>query len=150
MKLRKIVTQLAHEGHLGISHTKNILRSHFWFPRMDDFVEREVRECLVCSSSDKSKVCRRVPLSPVEVPTKPWEKIALDIMGPIHALPSVKRFILVLIEYNSHWVIFRMVSSVTTQMLIEFMKDAIYQEGIPASIVTDNDVQFSLRRGDCF
>ena len=63
--------ELAHEGHFGITKTKQRLRQDYWWPGMDVAIEREVRNCILCSSSDKvlrshvpPMVCRRLPDGP--------------------------------------------------------------------------------------
>lgn len=51
---------------------------------MDSLTEELVKECHACSLTDKSKKTRKTPLELVQVPTNPWDKLGLDIIGPIH------------------------------------------------------------------
>ncbi|KAJ1184493.1 hypothetical protein NDU88_001299 [Pleurodeles waltl] len=134
---------LAHEGHLGRTLTKNKLRASYWFPTMDKLVENTMRECVHFALSDKTNITHKSPLSPVEVPTKPWDNLWLDILGPLTCLGSRARFIFVLVDYHTHWVMTRAVHNVTTQDVTEFLKEAFTREGIPSTIVTDNGVQFT-------
>lgn len=46
--LQQKVVDAAHEGHQGITKTKNVLRSRLWFPGMDAITERTVRGCMSC------------------------------------------------------------------------------------------------------
>ena len=41
----------AHEGHLGMSLTKRLLRSKVWFASMDTAVEAAVNDCLACQAN---------------------------------------------------------------------------------------------------
>ena len=47
-KLQNHVIDLAHEGHQGISRTKQLLREKVWFPTIDKQVEEKVSCCLAC------------------------------------------------------------------------------------------------------
>ena len=38
--MRRKIFELAHEGHLGQTLTKQRVREHFWWPAMDKFVPR--------------------------------------------------------------------------------------------------------------
>ena len=110
---------------------------------MDSQIEQLVKECSVCSKSDKIRQTRRVPLSPVSVPKKPWDKLALDIIGPIYVVGLCKKCVLTMVGFNSHWVTAKFVYDVSTKVLIDFLWDSFNSEGIPAVIVTDNSVQFT-------
>jgi len=46
--LRPCVLQLAHEGHQGITKTKQHLRQRVWWPGIDIQAERYVCKCLGC------------------------------------------------------------------------------------------------------
>ncbi|KAJ1124181.1 hypothetical protein NDU88_002642 [Pleurodeles waltl] len=139
---RKLI-DLAHEGHLGRTLTKSRLRASYWFPTMDRLVEDIVRDCTHCSLSDKTRSTRKAPLSPVEVPTKPWDKLGLDIVGPLTCPGSRARFILVLVDYHTHWVMTKAVHNVTTLDVIQILRESFSREGIPSTLVTDNGVQFT-------
>ncbi|KAJ1183779.1 hypothetical protein NDU88_000593 [Pleurodeles waltl] len=142
-KLWSKLVELAHEGHLGRSLTKNKLRATYWFPQMDSEVEKVVRDCWACAMSDKSHSTRKVPLSPVNIPVKPWDKLGLDILGPISHLGNKGQYMFVLVDYHSHWTMFKIVSQITTADAIKFLTEAFMREGIPSTLVTDNGVQFT-------
>ena len=45
----KIAVAKAHEGgHPGINRLRRRLRTHFWFPRLNEMAERKVAECPSC------------------------------------------------------------------------------------------------------
>lgn len=106
-------------------------------------VEEKVRDCFTCGTSDKAKTIRKSPLVPVPIPTKPWDKLGLDIIGPLNLINYSQRYMFVLIDYHSHWIATKMVATITTSSLIEFLKDTFSKEGIPSTLITDNGVQFT-------
>nr|XP_039260859.1 uncharacterized protein LOC120337204 [Styela clava] len=59
--LRRKIVDIAHEGHMGMSKTKSLLREKIWFPGMDAMVENVVKSCAACASVVKDE--RMLPLS---------------------------------------------------------------------------------------
>ncbi|KAJ1216080.1 hypothetical protein NDU88_003686, partial [Pleurodeles waltl] len=128
-------------GHLGRSLTKRRLRQFYWWPGMDREVERMVSECVACGNSDKTRVLRQPPLGCVQFPTQPWEKLALDFIGPVDKLGRRNRFLVVLVDYHSKWFVVKSLERITTSNVIEFLKKVFLEEGVPRVLITDNGVQ---------
>ena len=80
--LRSKVVDLAHEGHQGVVCTKQTLRELYWWPQMDKDVQSKIASCVSCEYNDKTVKTAPAPLTPVELPDGPWEKVAIDITGP--------------------------------------------------------------------
>ncbi|XP_064486026.1 uncharacterized protein K02A2.6-like [Ornithodoros turicata] len=97
--LRPKVIALAHESHLGIVRTKQRIRQYYWWPAMDADVESSVRNCLICQSAGKSAKTCSPPLQPIPFPDGPWEKIGIDIVGPVHRAPQSSKFIISVMDY---------------------------------------------------
>lgn len=141
-QLRDRIVQLGHETHQGISRTTTIIRDKYWWPRMSQEIKERIQHCTVCNSTDKTAKRAPAPLQPVEFPKQPWEKLGLDIVGPVEHAPPSQRFFLVLIDYHSKWPEVQPVASVTSTTVINFLKTVFAREGLPCEIVSDNGVQF--------
>ena len=50
LSLQKMVVQISHEGHQGVTKAKSFLRTFCWFPGLDHMVETQVKKCLACQS----------------------------------------------------------------------------------------------------
>ncbi|KAJ1094088.1 hypothetical protein NDU88_007172, partial [Pleurodeles waltl] len=81
--VRKHIIDITHQGHLGRGVMKRKIRQLFWWPGVDKQVEETVKNCVPCGNSDKTKVLRQTPLAPVRFPERPWEKLAVDFIGPV-------------------------------------------------------------------
>ncbi|KAL1277069.1 hypothetical protein QQF64_023742 [Cirrhinus molitorella] len=92
LALRSQLVNLAHETHQGIVQTKRRLRDLFWCPQMDAHVQSAVSSCLTCQMNDKSAKTAPAPLQPVSLPSDPWQKLGIDIVGPFENGPSACRF----------------------------------------------------------
>lgn len=67
--LRLQCISLAHEGHLGIVGTKQMLRSKVWWPKIDKDVENYVKSCHGCQIT--STMPNPEPLEPTKLPDGP-------------------------------------------------------------------------------
>ena len=70
----------AHEGHEGITKTKQRLRGKVWWPKIYNDAEHVCRKCYACQlvggPSPPEPLRRRV------LPDYPWQATAIDLMGP--------------------------------------------------------------------
>ena len=76
---QKRVIKIAHSGHMGIVKTKQLVRSHVWFPNIDKQVEEVVKGCHKCQiNTDTTKF---EPSCPSEMPDSPWSLVSVDFYG---------------------------------------------------------------------
>lgn len=74
--LWKRAVKLAHEGHQGMTKTKQLLRMYVWFPTMDCMVNEAVRQCMPCQVATKTQ--HRAPLEMSPLPEQPWQSVSID------------------------------------------------------------------------
>ncbi|XP_078528658.1 uncharacterized protein LOC144806095 [Lissotriton helveticus] len=139
--LQKKILLLSHQGHIGMSSMKRLIRENFWWPVVDKMVDRLVRDCSHCINSDKMLHLTSAPLKPVSWPNFPWQKVAFDISGPFKQLPCNARYALVLVDYHSKWPEVKFVSTASSQAVVLFLKEVFAREGFPETCVTDNGAQ---------
>ena len=142
-KLRAGVLQLAHEGHPGIYRMKQRLRDTAWWPGVDRAAAQHVKVCTACIVSNKAGTnVPTPPLQLVEYPARPWQKVALDIVGELKWLPENHRYLLVLVDLHSKWPEIRATATITSNVVKEFLADCFARWGLPEQIQTDNERQF--------
>jgi transposase InsO family protein len=134
--LRERVLQLAHEGHPGVVAFKQRLRGKVWWPGIDKNATTYVKSCHGCQLVSKGDPPE--PLQRSELPTEPWEDIAIDFMGP---LPS-GHYLLVTVDYYSRYYEVDIMKSITAAKTIERLKVIFARFGLPSSIRCDNGPQF--------
>jgi hypothetical protein len=92
-------------GHFGVTKTWQLLRVMYWWPRMYNDIREHVRCCFVCQkrkNPDPSTVQGKIVTA--FLPERPSQVVAWDIMGPLQASASGKRYIVVMMDLFSHWV----------------------------------------------
>ena len=86
-----------------------------------------------------------MPLQP-QVMIEPFEKWALDFVGPISLMSRKKKYILVCTDYVTKWVEAKAIFRATKKPVVEFMYEEIFtQFGVPREIVTNQGSQFTSK-----
>ncbi|XP_062701591.1 uncharacterized protein K02A2.6-like [Aedes albopictus] len=136
-RLRQRVLLLAHEGHPGIRMMKGHLRTNVWWPKMDYEIEQFVKACrgciLVSAPNPPEPMVRK------EFPSRPWEQIAIDFLGP---LPDGEN-LLVCVDYYSRYLEVVEMQEITAASTIEQLLTIFSRYGIPNYLRADNGPQFT-------
>lgn len=131
----KILMEL-HTSHLGIVKTKAEARSRFWFPGIDQALERLINSCNVCIQLRPSPP--RAPIASWDKPCNPFNRLHIDFLGPINGCTY-----LVVVDAHTKWVeVYNMHNSTTSSAVIEKMCDFMSRFGMPVTLVSDNGTAF--------
>ena len=125
-KLRDRVVDLAHEGHQGLTKTKQKLRSKVWWAGIDRQVEAKCKSCHGCQ------------LVGLPTPPEPLSSPAADLMGP---LPSGE-YVFVVEDYYSRYFEVDILKSVTSATIIGSLGRIFCTHGLLQSSKTDDGPQF--------
>ena len=89
-------------GHLGKKKTRQRIMQHFYWRTLYNDVEEFCHCCTQCQKSSKKGV-PKAPLVPLPVVSTPFQKIAMDIVGPLPRSRSGCRYILVICDYATRY-----------------------------------------------
>ena len=76
-KMRDDALRRLHESHQGISKCRERAASAIWWRGISRDIKRLIDRCDTCRRNPPTQ--REQPLRPVELPGRPWGKIAMDI-----------------------------------------------------------------------
>ena len=100
---REEIMRVAHDsllgGHLGINNTLSKIKGQFYWSGMTEDVANFCRSCDVCQKTiDKGRV-PKAPLGRIPLVGVPFQRIAIDLMGPF--MPSARKHthILTIVDY---------------------------------------------------
>jgi len=136
--LRQPLVDIAHEGHLGIVKTKQLMRVKVWFPRMDQLVERRIGNCLACQACTPSNNKNMIPMQSEPVPDSVWHTVAGDFFGP---LPS-GHYLLGMICKTSGYPIVEVLTTTSARATIPLLDKIFSEFGIPKVFCSDNGPPF--------
>ena len=144
--LRSHLLHIAHDipaaGHMGISKTKSRLLSHFWWPRCNKEITDYVRSCDLCQRVGKGLHPQKAPLKSLPVISKPYDLIAMDIVGPLPKTQSGNRFILTVIDMATHFPEAIALPSHTAADVASALADIFSRFGFPDRILSDQGTDF--------
>lgn len=124
-----------HRSHIGIQGCLRRAREVAYWPGMNKDVEDYVAKCAVCNSQPVEQ--GKEPMICHELPSRPWEKIAVDLFD----LNGVD-FMVTVDYYSSFFEVDRMTSK-TADEVVKKLKAHLARHGIPDQLVSDNGQPFS-------
>ena len=130
--LQPRVLDLANESHQGIVRTKQLLRAKVWWSSIDEDVLNKIKTCHACQVT--SVPSRAPPVVMTRLPDGPWQRLAMDISGPIEN----KYYLLVAIDYYSRLLLVEIITSTTSQTIINHLRKWFNLMGLPSEILSDN------------
>jgi len=136
VNLRPKILEELHLAHAGMSRMKMLARAYCWWPGMDKEIENMVRNCDVCLEVAQSP--HKTLLHPWEKAEKPWSRIHVDHAGPFMG----HTFFLVADSYTK-WIDAYPVSSTSTELVVEKLRQSFSIQGLPEVIVSDNATCFT-------
>ncbi|UYV60495.1 K02A2.6-like, partial [Cordylochernes scorpioides] len=126
-----------HAGHFGITKTRLRARETVWWPGISEEIAETVRKCSVCIQEAVSK---HEPLIPTNFPTRPWQKIGMDLFK------FENKWYLVVIDYYSRFPEMIQLDRLTAIVVVRSCKSIFARHGIPETVVSDNGTQFGAAR----
>ena len=129
-------------GHLGIAKTLSRLQQQYVWPGMRQDVEKHINTCLTCARR-KAYGSRKAPLHPIPPADMVWERIAMDIVGPLQETQNGNKYILVISDYASRFVITIAMEDQRAQTVAKhFVDKVITKYGAPGKVLTDQGTNF--------
>ncbi|KAH7719649.1 hypothetical protein AAVH_12899 [Aphelenchoides avenae] len=147
--LREEIVRRFHEpplegGHLGADRTAHRLRQRFYWPGLVSDVRIFTRSCDACQKRKSVPALMSTePLHMMPVARSPFERVHADIMGPIPITGRQHRYILVVVDSFTKWLIAEpIVDQKATTVSTVFLNRVVAQHGAPSMVVTDQGRQF--------
>ena len=86
-------------GHRGMNKTFREIRKQYEWPNMKRDVEKYVRRCKSCQLNKNLSPRRKAPMEITTAARQPFERCALDIVGPTDETNAGNRYILTFQDY---------------------------------------------------
>jgi hypothetical protein len=144
-RVTEIAIDQAHKvlGHKATRKTLDYLRRWYWWPSMVKDVDSFCKSCGLCQTMKVSHLKPEGLLHNLPVPTKPWESIGMDFMGPFPKSKGKDYLLVVICRLTSMVHLIPTVTTATAQDVAWlFVKEIVRLHGIPNSIVSDRDRKF--------
>jgi hypothetical protein len=141
-----IILDSAHTtlGHFGHRKTSEYVRQWYWWPNLGKDVVKYCASCGVCQTTKTSTQLTPGLLHPLPIPTRPWQSIAMDFVGPF---PQSEGHDYLWVVTCRMTLLTHLIPVVTTIKASElawlYVKEIVRLHGIAESIVSDRDPKFT-------
>jgi transposase InsO family protein len=147
-QFRTQVMKLAHEsilgGHQGVQRTTDKVTSNFFWPGVSADITRYCRSCDICQRTLPKGRVSKVPLGSMPVIETPFQRVAIDLVGPIHPCTERgKRYILTIVDYATRYPEAVPLRNIDTRSVAEALLDVYSRVGFPREVLSDNGAQFT-------
>ena len=145
----KRILEEAHDsstgGHFGVNKTLEKIRKRFFWATCKQDVEDWCRTCKICVSKKGPSGKGKCPLQIYNVGA-PFERIQMDILGPLPPTFLGNKYLLVIVDCFSKWVEAFPLRNIRTQTIAEILvKEVISRHGVPIEIHTDQGRNFESK-----
>jgi hypothetical protein len=147
-KYRDDVMKLAHEtllaGHQGSKRTALRVLDEFYWPGVQADITRYCRSCDICQRTTPKGKVTRVPLGEMPIIDTPFQRIAVDLVGPLKP-PTERgnRYILSIVDYATRYPEAVPLPGIDTERVAEALVDVFSRVGVPREMLTDMGSQFT-------
>lgn len=102
-KFRRQILQLGHDipmaGHLGIKKTRERILKYFFWPGIFNDTKQYCRSCPKCQKGTSKTQVSKVPLVQIPRIDVPFQRIAIDMVGPLPRTKKGNQYVLVICDY---------------------------------------------------
>ena len=128
--------------HVNWKKTYQFIRSRFHWRGMQGDVRERIAHCDVCQRRRPGPVLTQGNTQSIQ-PTKPWEIIGIDFVGPLPTQPDGSKFICVLIDWFTGWPeAFATSGHSAEEVLTILVQEVFPRYGVPKTLVSDNASEF--------
>ena len=147
-KRRQLISKIHSQfGHIGISGTKSIIKDYYYWPSSDLDITIVVNECSLCQKyKHKAGHQNKSPKGSLKT-NYPFQKVAVDIAGPMRPTRRGNRYILGMIDHFSKYPMLIPIKSTDSNTIIEaIFANWISVFGIPDSLHSDRGANLNSEK----
>ena len=128
-------------GHQGNNCTYCLIKCQYYWKGMNKDIRKYIANCTLCRH-DKAKV-QQYPLQMTEIPNKPFDKIAIDLITDCETSTSGNKHILTIIDHLTGWPeAFPIPDKSADTIVTTLIKHYLPVHMCPRYILSDNGTEF--------
>lgn len=128
-------------GHLGRDKLTKKMANQYYWPGMTKDIRQFVKTCPSCSLRRAGGP--KAPLQPVAIPERPFERVSLDIVGPLPRTGSGYKYLLTFIDHLTRYAEAIPLRDQTAPTVARaFIQHVVLRHGVPESLLTDQGTNF--------
>ena len=130
-------------GHLGYKRTLTKIKERFYWPAISSDVWQKCRYCVDCARRKQPVHYGVEELRPIPIKAT-FDRIVMDILGPLPVTNKGNKYILIFAEYLTKWIEAVAIPDCKAETVVDtFMDKIICQFGAPKQLLSDNAAYFT-------
>ena len=131
-------------GHKGVAKTYQRIRQDYFWPNMKKQVQNVIAECKICQLNKLVRKKVRQPMILTDTPGAAFDKVALDIVGPLPRTPKNNIYILTMQCLLTKFVVTAALRAANScEVATAFLSNLVYIFGSPKILLTDQGTCFT-------
>lgn len=130
-------------GHSGFQRTYKRIKENYKWPNMKLDIKKYIKQCESCQKNKSSGQIAKAPMEITTTSDKPFQRLALDVVGPLPMTESGNRFIITMQDDLTKYSHAVSVPNHEAKTIANVLLNFICQFGIPESILTDQGSDFT-------
>ena len=130
-------------GHLSRKKTSDCLLARFYWPGIIHEVSQHCKSCGTCQKSAGPRNIKQAHLVPLPIIGEPFQRIAMDIVGPLIRSKSGNKYILVICDYSTRYPEAVPLKNIEAETIAEELRKFFPWMGVPQEILTDQGSNFT-------
>ena len=148
LQCRSTVLKLAHDipaaSHLGINKTKDRVLQRYYWPGVFRDVANHCRTCEICQRAQGKRYGARAEMIPLSLIEKLFQRIAMDIIGPLPRSNNDNKYILTICDYATRCPDALPILNTEANIIAKELVSVFARVGIPDEILTDQGSNLML------
>lgn len=130
-------------GHFGVVRTYAAIRRKYYWKNLSAQVRNYILSCPNCSTRKGKGHIKKAPLHPMPVPSQPFERLAVDCLGPFPETHRKNKYIVVFVDHLTKWVESFATPDIQATTIARFLFDEIIcRHSTPKSLHSDRGSNF--------
>ena len=135
-KRKEVPAEKLHAAHQGIEKTRLRARTCVYWSGINGDIEEMISKYGICQEMQHAQ--RPEPLLQHEVPTRPWQNVGTELFAI-----GNRNYLIVSDYYSKFPLVKEVTGAVTSQAVIRLTKEIFSEQGVPATVYSDNGSQYS-------
>ena len=144
-KFRHDILTMAHgtrlAAHLGVNKSTKKAYHYFFWPGLRKDMQAFCQTCGACQHGAKANRTK-APLQPLPAIDEPFQRVAVDIVGPLKRTKRGNRYILTLMDFASRYPEAIPLRRIDAETVADALCTTFTRFGIPQEILSDQGSQF--------
>ena len=145
-KYRRAILSISHDAplssHVGVAKVQSSLLLRFYWPGLFRDALQYVRTCPECQQVGKRVKKAKAPMVVMPTVNKPFERIIMDVVGPLDKSLQGNIFMLVIIDTHSHYPEAIPLKTVDSKRIATELVKLFSRVGLPEIVQSDQGQNF--------